>query len=98
MTEAIKTMTVTEDVFLAILGTMKETDDDFKMLEETLYKMATDVDATYEGTLKTLGAAEAASPVSINFYAKDFDSKAKIEEFIADYNAPALADGATDDN
>ena len=97
MTESIKTMTVTEDVFLAILGTMKETDEDFKMLEETLYKMATDVDATYEGTLKTLGAAESKSPVSINFYAKDFDSKAKIEEFIADYNAPALAEDATDE-
>ena len=97
MTESIKTMTVTEDIFLAILGTMNETDEDFKMLEETLYKMATDVDATYENTLKTLGAAESKSPVSINFYAKDFDSKAKIEEFIADYNAPALAEGATDE-
>ena len=97
MSESIKSMTVTEDVFLAILGTMKETDEDFKMLEETLYKMATDVDATYEGTLKTLGAAEAASPSSINFYAKDFDSKAKIEEFIADYNAPAVAEDATEE-
>ena len=97
MNESIKTMTVTEDVFLAILGTMKETDEDFKMLEETLYKMATDVDATYEGTLKTLGAAESKSPVSINFYAKNFDSKEKIEEFIAKYNEPALAEGATDE-
>ena len=97
MTEAIKTMTVTEDVFLAILGTMNETDEDFKMLEETLYKMATDVDDTYERTLKELGAAESKSPVSINFYAKDFDSKAKIEEFIADYNAPALAEDATEE-
>jgi ABC-type antimicrobial peptide transport system permease subunit len=97
MTEAIKTMTVTEDVFLAILGTMNETDEDFKMLEETLYKMATNVDDTYERTLKELGAAESKSPVSINFYAKDFDSKAKIEEFIADYNAPALAEDATEE-
>ena len=97
MTESIKTMTVTEDIFLAILSTMKETDKDFIMLEETLYKMATDVDATYETTMKKLGAAESKSPVSINFYAKDFDSKAKIEEFIADYNAPALAENATDE-
>ena len=97
MTQNIKTMTVTEEIFLAILGTMKETDSDFIILEETLYKMATDVDATYESTMKKLGAAEVASPSSINFYAKDFDSKAKIEEFIADYNAPALAENATDE-
>ena len=86
MTESIKTMTVTDEIFIAILSTMDAADEDFILLEETLYKMATDVDATYEATMKTLGAAEAASPSSINFYAKDFDSKAKIEEFIADYN------------
>ena len=97
MNETIKTMSVTEDIFLAILSTMKADDEDFIMLEETLYKMATDVDATYDGTMKTLGAAEAAAPASINFYAKDFESKGKIEEFIADYNAPADAEDATDE-
>ena len=86
MTESLKTMTVTDEIFIAILSTMDAADEDFILLEETLYKMATDVDATYEATMKTLGAAEAASPSSINFYAKDFDSKAKIEEFIANYN------------
>mgnify|MGYP003294237180 CR=1 FL=1 len=97
MTESMKQMTVTEDIFLALLATMNENDEDFKMLEESLYKMATDVDATYDSTLKKLGAAESASPVSINFYAKDFDSKAKIEEFIAEYNEPALKSNATDE-
>ena len=97
MNETIKTMSVTEDIFLAILSTMKADDEDFIMLEETLYKMATDVDATYDGTMKTLGAAEAAAPASINFYAKDFESKGKIEEFIADYNKPADAEDATDE-
>ena len=86
MTESIKTMTVTEEIFLALLGTMKETDSDFILLEENLYKMATDVDATYDNTLKNLGYAYEASPASINFYAKDFESKGKIEEFIAEYN------------
>ena len=97
MTESMKSMTVTEDIFLSILSTMDENDEDFKMLEDALYKMATDVDATYEATMKTLGAAEAASPASINFYAKDFDSKEQIEKFIADYNAPAIAEDATDE-
>ena len=86
MTESIKTMTVTEDIFLAILGTMNADDKEFKMIEEKLYEMATDVDATYENTLEKLGYAYKAAPASINFYAKDFESKAKIEEFIAEYN------------
>ena len=97
MTASIKTMTVTDDIFVAILSTMDANDKDFILLEETLYKMAADVDATYDETMKTLGAAEAASPTSINFYAKDFESKEKIEKFIADYNAPALKADATDE-
>ena len=86
MTESMKNMTVTEDIFLALLSTMNESDEDFKMLEETLYGMATDVDATYDTTMKKLGYAHEASPASINFYAKDFDSKEKIEAFITEYN------------
>ena len=97
MNETIKTMTVTEDIFLAILSTMKADDKDFIMLEDTLYKMATDVDATYDGTMKTLGAAEAAAPASINFYAKDFESKGKIEEFIKEYNTPADPEHPTEE-
>ena len=87
MTASIKTMTITEDIFVAILATMNESDSDFIMLEETLYNMATDVDATYENTLKKLGYANEASPASINFYAKDFASKEQVELFISDYNA-----------
>jgi putative ABC transport system permease protein len=97
MNETIKTMSVTEDIFLAILSTMKADDKDFIMLEDTLYKMATDVDATYDGTMKTLGAAEAAAPASINFYAKDFESKGKIEEFIKAYNTPADPENPTEE-
>ncbi len=56
---------------------------------EMLKLMAPESDATLASTLKKLGDAEKASPASINFYAKDFASKDKIEEFIADYNAAA---------
>ena len=48
--------------------------------------MATETDATYDSNLKLLGDAEKAAPASINFYAKDFESKDTIEAFIKDYN------------
>ena len=51
-----------------------------------LTMMAPEPDATLESTLKKLGDAEKASPASINFYAKDFDAKEKIEGFISAYN------------
>ncbi|MBE6533415.1 MAG: ABC transporter ATP-binding protein/permease [Ruminococcaceae bacterium] len=51
-----------------------------------LKTMAPESDATLKSTLKKLGDAEKASPASINFYAKDFASKEKIEQFITDYN------------
>ena len=56
------------------------------MIEDALYKMAPQTDATFESNLKLLGDAEMAKPASINFYAKDFESKDFIEQFIADYN------------
>jgi putative ABC transport system permease protein len=86
MTEQIKTMTVNDEIFVAILGTMNADDEAFITLEETLYNMAPQTDATYDGTLRKLGDAEKAAPASINFYAKDFASKDVIEQFIADYN------------
>ena len=70
---------------------MKADDKDFIMIEEALYKMAPQTDATLDGTLRKIGDAEKAKPASINFYAKDFASKEHIEQFIADYN-----DGASD--
>ena len=51
-----------------------------------LKTMAPENDATYESTLKKLGNADKPLPASINFYAKDFDSKEKITAFISDYN------------
>ena len=91
LTESIKNMTVNEEIFKALLGTMSADDPAFIQLEETLYSMAPQIDATYESVLDTLDDAEEAKPASISFYAKDFDSKEKIEAFIAEYN-----DGAAD--
>ena len=88
MSAALHDMTVNEDIFVALLGTLKEDSEEFITLEETLYNLAPQTDATYESTLKLLGDAESADPASINFYAKDFESKDKIEQFIAKYNEP----------
>ena len=86
MTEAIKHMTITEESFTLLLQGNFIPDDQFAEMEEMLYKLAPQTDATYERTLRTLGDAEKASPASINFYAKDFESKDAIEAFIEKYN------------
>ena len=86
MSADLKTMTVTEDIFLTLLSSMSAEDEDFKMIEENLYKFAPQIDATYDSVLDELGDAEKASPASINFYAKDFESKDYIVSFIKDYN------------
>ena len=80
------TLTVNKEIFLTLLSTMDENSDNFKMIEETLYNMAPQIDATLDSTLELLGDAEKAKPASINFYAKDFESKETIEKFISDYN------------
>ena len=86
ITEDIMTMTVNKEIFVTILSTMTADDPAFIQLEETLYGMAPQIDATYENVLDTLDDAEKAKPASINFFAKDFESKEAIEQFIADYN------------
>ncbi|MBO7302654.1 MAG: FtsX-like permease family protein, partial [Clostridia bacterium] len=97
LTASIKTMTVNEEIFLALLSTLSAEDEAFIQLEEALYGMAPQIDATYESVLETLDDAEKASPASINFYAKDFESKDYIEQFIADYNAAAEREGREKD-
>ncbi len=86
MTEAVKTMTVNKEVFLTLLATLSAEDEAFIQLERTLYGMAPQIDETYESVMKKLDNQVIASPASINFYAKDFESKEKIEDFIAKYN------------
>ncbi len=97
LTESVKTMTVNKEIFTKLLSTLTADDPAFIELEETLYGMAPQIDATYESVLKTLDDAQKASPASINFFAKDFESKEMIEKFIADYNATAEADGRKED-
>ena len=89
VTEDIMNMTVNKEIFVTLLSTLTADDPAFIQLEETLYGMAPQIDATYESVLDTLDDAEAAKPASINFFAKDFESKEKIEAFIADYNDKA---------
>ncbi len=84
MSSEIAKMTVNEETFAALLQFMD--DEQFATLEQTLYSMAPQIDATYESVLSDLGDADAATPASINFYAKDFESKDRIETFIQDYS------------
>ncbi len=86
MTKALLTLEVNEEIFVSILGTLTAEDENFIMIEETLYNMAPQIDATLESVLDELDAIESAKPASINFYAKDFESKEVIEQFISDYN------------
>ena len=84
MNSELLKMSVDEKNFLVLLSAMQE--EEFNTLQETLYEMAPQLDATYESNLVLLGDAEKAKPASINFYAKDFESKDVIEEFISNYN------------
>ena len=43
-------------------------------------------DATYESTLKKLGSVDVEDPTTIYIYAKDFESKENIKDFITEYN------------
>ena len=86
MTERIKTLSITEDSFKLLLQGNFIPDDQFAEMEEMLYKLAPQTDATYDSTMKQLGAAEKASPAAIHFYATDFEAKDIIEAFIKDYN------------
>ena len=97
LTESIKTMTVNKEMFLTILSTLTAEDEAFIQLEETLYSMAPQIDATYDSVLEALDDAEKAYPASINFFAKDFESKEAIEKFISDYNDAAERDGRKED-
>ena len=97
LTESIKTMTVNKEIFVTLLSTLTAEDEAFIQLEETLYGMAPQIDATYDSVLETLDDAEKARPAAINLFAKDFESKEKIEEFISDYNTAAKDEGREKD-
>ncbi len=85
MNTAIAEMPVTEEAMVAFLSTMQN-GEEFQAMEKMLYNLVDEKDETYESALEMLGDAEKAKPASINFYAKDFESKDNIEAFIAEYN------------
>ncbi|MBQ5892637.1 MAG: ABC transporter permease, partial [Clostridia bacterium] len=89
MTARIKTLTITEESFTLLLQGGFIPDDQFVAMEEMLYNLAPQTDATYDRVLEELGDAEKATPASIHFYAVDFESKDRIEEFISNYNEGA---------
>lgn len=53
--------------------------------------------ATYNGNLELLGVADLAKPTGISIYAKDFDSKEIITQFITDYNTAKNNEGKSED-
>ncbi len=84
MNEQLLSMSVNETNFVQLLQFMD--DEQFSQLQDMLYEIAPQTDATLDSNLTLLGDAETAKPSSINFYAVDFESKETIERFIADYN------------
>jgi putative ABC transport system permease protein len=84
MNAQIMEMSVTEENFVTLMQLMP--DEQFGQLQDMLYQLAPQTDATLDSNLKLMGDAEKAAPASINFYAKDFASKDAIEDFITKYN------------
>lgn len=68
-------------------------EDQLKMLERYLPK----TDATLEGNLEALGVAELSEPSSIKIYAKDFEAKERITDFITEYNNKKTAEDKQED-
>ena len=91
-TTEMKTIQVNEELFLKLITYASMTDekfgesDTFKQLEQRLYNLAPGIDASYKSNLELLDDSIKSAPASINFYAKDFESKDKIKSFIEDYN------------
>ena len=78
--------TFSEKILMFLVESDMLTPEQFDSLEAMIYDLVTTKDATLESNLKLLGDAEMADPASINFYAKDFESKERIEAFIQEYN------------
>ena len=53
--------------------------------------------ATYESNLKTLGIVDLNSPIAINIYPKDFESKDQIQNLIEEYNKIKREEGKEED-
>lgn len=66
-----------------------------EMFRQSLKAQVTE--ATYESNKTLLGITSEDNPSQIDIYAKDFDSKEKLEDFIKQYNDEAKNDGREDD-
>ena len=95
MNNHVMNLEVNDKIFSLLLVAMP--DDQFAQMEETLYGMAPQIDETYESVLEVLDNEEKALPASINFFAKDFESKEEIEKFITAYNDAAEKEGRDED-
>jgi len=80
-----------KEMLLQSLSSIPE--EQLEMFEKYLPK----TEATYEGNLTTLGVADLAKPSAIKIYAKDFESKEKITNFIAAYNDAKNAEDKQED-
>ncbi len=81
--------TFSEKILMFLVDSDMLKPEQFTALEEMIYNLVPTKDASYESNLKLLGDAETDNPASINFYAKDFESKEAIEAFIKEYNDQA---------
>jgi len=77
-----------------IIGSMSE-EQVLEMFRQSLKAQVTD--ATYETNKTLLGITSEDNPSQIDIYAKDFESKEKLEDFIKTYNDEAKADDREDD-
>jgi len=84
MNDQLMLMSVDASNFTMLLQMMD--DEQFNTLQDTLYDLAPQTDATLDSNLKLMGDAEKATPSSINLYAVDFESKEYLETFIDQYN------------
>ena len=84
MNQQIMSMSVNDANFVQLLQVMD--DEQFQQLQDMLYELAPQADATLDSNLTLLGDAEKAKPTAVHFYAVDFASKDQIVAFISDYN------------
>ncbi len=80
-----------KDMLLQSLSSIPE--EQLKMLEKYLPQ----TEATYDGNLTILGVADLAKPSAIKIYAKDFESKEAITNFITAYNDAKKAEDKQED-
>ncbi|MGN1421961.1 MAG: ATP-binding cassette domain-containing protein [Oscillospiraceae bacterium] len=59
----------------------------------TMTQKPATTEATYSGNLEKLGAGDLSKPNGMSIYAKDFESKEKLTQFISDYNNRMVSEG-----